>query len=149
VIDESREPAPPEETIADIDRAIQTGIYQKTYSAAACIASVGGRIFHRGVYGSLTQPPPIRRLGFDTLFDLASLTKPLGAGLAALKLASQNRIDLNASLTRTIPELKNVKKFEAVTIDMLLDQVQKRMQHGDDDDSGSGTGSESGSGQMN
>ena len=117
------EPAgPPETTIADIDRCIQTGIYDKTFSAAACIASIGGRIFHRAVYGSLTTPPPIKKTGFDTLFDLASLTKPLGTGLAALVLASQNRIDLNAAVGKTIPELKD-QKFQKVTIDMLLEHT--------------------------
>ncbi|MEE8410732.1 MAG: serine hydrolase, partial [Myxococcota bacterium] len=112
----------PEVSVADIDRCIQTGIYQKTFSAAVCVASVGGRIFHRAVYGSLTQPPPIRKLDFDTSFDLASLTKPLGSGLAALMLASQNRIDLNASVSKTIPELRD-SKWAPVSIDMLLDHT--------------------------
>jgi len=113
---------PPEVTIPDIDRCIQTGVADKTFSGAACIASVGGKIFHRGIYGCPSTPPPVRKLGFDALFDLASLTKPLGTGLAALLLASQNRLDLNASITKTIPELKDAK-FEKVTIDMLLEHT--------------------------
>lgn len=123
VVEQNREQALPEETVPEIDRAILTGIHKETYSAAACVASVGGRIFHRGVYGSLSRPPPLCRLGFDTLFDLASLTKPLGSGLALLELTSKNRIDLHATLNRTIPELRQNDELEAVTIDMLLDHT--------------------------
>ena len=112
----------PEVVVPDLDRCVQTAIYEKTFSAAACIASVGGRIYHRAVYGCPTTPPPVRRLGHDTLFDLASLTKPLGTGLAALQLSSQNRLDLNASVGKTIPELKD-SRFQDVTIDMLLEHT--------------------------
>ena len=59
----------------DIDRCIGKGVYDKTFSAAGCVASVGYDIFHRKVYGSPVHPPPLRRLPHDTLFDLASLTK--------------------------------------------------------------------------
>ncbi len=118
-------PAPdllPEPRVPDIDRCVQTGVAEKTFSAAAVIASVGERIFHRAVYGSLAEPPPLRKPGFDALFDLASLTKPLGTGLAALKLSSQGRLDLNASVNKTIPELKD-NRFAGISIDMLLDHT--------------------------
>jgi len=110
----------PEETVPDIDRAIQTGVFDKTYSAAACLASKGNRIFHRGVYGNYADPPPVNKINYEALFDLASLTKPLGAGLAALHLVSKGRLDLSASLAATIPEFKQ-SKYAHVTIDMLLD----------------------------
>jgi len=112
----------PEVTVADIDRVIQTAIYEKACSAVACIAAVGGQVFHRGVYGSPTTPPPLRRLGYDTLFDLGSLTQPFGTGLAALHLVSRNRLDLNASLNKTIAELKDAR-FAAATLDMLLEHT--------------------------
>ncbi len=112
----------PEVSVPDIDRCVQTGIYEQTFSAGGVVASVGGTVFHRQVYGSLSQPPPPRRLRTDALFDLASLTKPLGAGLAALKLVSQNRLDLNAPLSKTIATFKD-EKFARVTIDMLLEHT--------------------------
>jgi CubicO group peptidase (beta-lactamase class C family) len=106
--------------VPDIDRCVQTGVYDKTFSAAACIASAGGRIFHRAAYGQPAQQPPVRKAGLDLLFDLGSLTRPLATALAALWLTSKGRLDLNASLTSTLPELKDTR-FEKVTIDMLLD----------------------------
>ena len=112
----------PEISKPDIDRCINKGIYDKTFSSAACIASVGDRVFHRAAYGSPTQPPPMRRIGLDTLFDLASLTKPLASGLAALWLAGRTRIDLGVPLSKTIPEFRD-SRFDDVTIDMLLDHT--------------------------
>lgn len=109
-------------SVPDLDRCLQTGIYEKTYSAAACVASVGRNVFHRGVYGNPSTPPPVRKVGMDVLFDLGALSKPLGAGLAALWLTSKNRIDLNASVGKTIPELRN-ERFAKITIDMLLDHT--------------------------
>lgn len=112
----------PEVCVPEIDRCVQTELFHKTFSAAAVVASRGDEIFHRKVYGTPSQPPPFRKLGFDTYFDLASLTKPLGSGLAALALAARNRIDLNARVSRTIPEFRS-RRFEGMTIDMLLDHT--------------------------
>lgn len=110
----------PDVSVPDIDRCIQTLVAEKTCSAAACIASVGGRIFHRSIYGCAVAPPPVRKVGIDTYFDLGELTQPLATGLAAMELASRGRIDLGASVATTLPELKD-PKFIPVTIDMLLD----------------------------
>lgn len=104
----------------DIDRCVQKPVYEKTFSAASVLASVGGEVYHRAFYGSAVQPPPLRKIGHDALFDLASLTKPLATGLAALYLASRSRIDLGAPLSSTLPEFRD-KRFDKITLDMLLD----------------------------
>ncbi|MBC7794170.1 MAG: serine hydrolase [Clostridia bacterium] len=112
----------PSVQVPEIDRCIQTFIAEKHCSAAACIASVGGRVFHRAVYGCAVAPPPVRKIGLDTVFDLSTLTQPLATGLVAMELASRGRIDLGASLATTIPEMRDTK-FAAMTIDMLLDHT--------------------------
>ncbi len=107
----------------DIDRCINKGVADRTFSAASCTASIGERVFHRSAHGSLQHPPPLRRIGNDTLFDLASLTKPLATGLAALWLSSRSQLDLGASITRTLPEFRHDRAFADITIDMLLDHT--------------------------
>lgn len=55
----------------------------------------GHILFHEAV-GSLSflpDSPPVRR---DTLYDLASLTKPLGTASAILLLVQDGSIDLEA-----------------------------------------------------
>ena len=112
----------PEISEPDIDRCFNKYISEKTFSAGACMASVGDRIFHRNIYGSPTLPPPNKRIDFESVFDLASLTKVLATGVAVMHLASKNRIDLGAPLSRTIPEF-NHEKFNSITVDMLLDHT--------------------------
>jgi serine-type D-Ala-D-Ala carboxypeptidase len=109
-------------TAPDIDRCVNKYVYHKTFSAAACMGSVGQHIFHRAQYGTLREPPPLQKTPPHTFFDLASLTKPLGTGLAALHLVSRNRMDLGAPLSSTLPQFRN-SRFEHITIDMLLDHT--------------------------
>ena len=112
----------PELSEPDIDRCFSKYIGKKTFSGGACVASVGERIFHRNIYGSPAQPPPVKRLGFDAVFDLASLTKVLATGIGVMHLVSKNRMDLSVPLSRTIPELRD-SRFDSVTVDMLLDHT--------------------------
>ena len=58
------------------------------------MASVRGVAFHSAVYGMAQVPPPRQNLDQSALFDLASLAKPLGAGLLAMKLVGKGRLDL-------------------------------------------------------
>src|ERR1700748_1577643 len=109
-------------SVPAIERGIQTYIAEKHCSAAACIASVGGRIFHRAIYGCAVAPPPVRKTPLNTLFDLGQLTQPLATGLAAMVLASRGRMDWGASVPTTLPELRD-PKFAPMTIDMLLDHT--------------------------
>ncbi len=112
----------PELTAPDIDRCVNKYVFDQVFSAAGVVASVGGEIFHRAAYGSPLTPPPLRRIDHSALFDLASLTKPLATALAALWLASRTRLDMGAPLSKTLPEFRDAR-FDAVTIDMLLDHT--------------------------
>ena len=112
----------PDVSLADVDRAVQTAMHEKLFSAAACMASVHGEVFHRKVYGCLESPPPMKKVKEGVLFDLASLSKPLGVGLAALWLAGRGRMDLQAPIGRVLKEFDG-PKFQGITIDMLLDHT--------------------------
>ena len=51
----------------------------------------------------IPEPRPMR---LDTVFDLASLTKPIACASAALMLAEEGRIDLDAPVCETLPEFE-------------------------------------------
>jgi len=112
----------PDVSIADVDRSVQTAIHEKLFSAAACMASVQGNVFHRKVYGCLETPPPMKKLNEGALFDLASLSKPLGVGLAALWLVGRGRMDLQAPIGVVLKDF-DTPKFQGITVDMLLDHT--------------------------
>src|SRR4029453_1060642 len=64
----------------------------------------------------LPQPAPMT---LDTIFDLASLTKPLGTTLAVMSLVERGAIKLDAPLGRYLKEFRD-KQFDEITIRRLL-----------------------------
>ena len=70
----------------DIDRCVQKYIYEKTFSCASVIASVGSKVFHRQTYGTLIFPARglcsyLRDLNGDGCDEL--LVSNGGTGLSA------------------------------------------------------------------
>lgn len=61
-------------------------------------------------------------MGHATVFDLASLTKPLATTLAVLKLAEDGRIALNQSLVDVLPEYRGTSKKD-ITLAQLLNHT--------------------------
>jgi uncharacterized protein YbbC (DUF1343 family)/CubicO group peptidase (beta-lactamase class C family) len=75
-------------------------------------------LLHRA-YGSrrlLPQPAPMT---VDTIFDLASLTKPFGTTLAVMALVERGQIKLDAPLGRYLREFRD-KQYDEITIKRLL-----------------------------
>src|SRR5262245_50061244 len=70
-------------------------------------------LLHRA-YGSrrLPQPAPMT---VDTIFDLASLTKPFGTTLAVMALVERGQIKLEAPLGRYLREFRD-KQYDEITI---------------------------------
>src|SRR5262245_32582717 len=75
-------------------------------------------LLHRA-YGSrrlLPQPAPMT---VDTIFDLASLTKPFGTTLAVMALVERGHVKLDAPLGRYLREFRD-KQYDEITIKRLL-----------------------------
>jgi len=53
-----------------------------------------------------------RKMTTDTLFDLASLTKPLATTLAVMRLIEKGRLDLEQNLETVLPQFKKTGKRE-------------------------------------
>jgi len=75
-------------------------------------------LLHRayGSRGLLPQPAPMT---VDTIFDLASLTKPFGTTLAVMSLVERGAIKLDAPLGRYLKEFRD-KRYDDITIKRLL-----------------------------
>src|SRR2546427_9960620 len=58
------------------------------------------------------EPAPMT---LDTIFDIASLTKPLGTTLAVMSLVERGAIQLDAPLGRYLREFRDTR-FQGVTI---------------------------------
>jgi CubicO group peptidase (beta-lactamase class C family) len=79
------------------------GLKENVYPGAVLLVAKEGKIvsFHALGHRSLIPfPDSINR---DTIFDLASLTKPLATTLAIMKLVDEGKIDLDQTLERLLP----------------------------------------------
>ena len=100
---------------AAIQNAVDAGVVP---GAVALVRHRGDVLLHEA-FGSASVVPQTRPMAPDTVFDLASLTKPLvGAGVA-LALADRGCFSLDEEVTTWLPELE---KFRAkgVTVRRLL-----------------------------
>src|SRR5688572_20519433 len=73
---------------------------------------------HRAWGSRAVVPKPLPMLP-DTIFDIASLTKPLGTTLAVMSLVERGAIKLDAPLGRYLPEFRPAA-FSQVTIRRIL-----------------------------
>ena len=86
-----------------------------------CVVLVGyrGRIAWLKAYGSRQLKPDVVPMTTNTVFDLASLTKPIATATSVMMLIEEGLIELDAPVTRYIPEF-GVNGKAAITIRQLL-----------------------------
>lgn len=78
-----------------------------------------GRIVYRRAFGYRTSVPLAQRMTEYTVFDLASLTKPVATTTAILQLVEQRKLNLDAPVARYWPAFKANGKA-GVTVGQLL-----------------------------
>src|SRR5882724_2158790 len=79
----------------------------------------GDEIIYRRTWGSRRVVPEHVAMTEDTIFDIASLTKPFGTTLAVMSLVERGEVKLDAPLGRYLPEFRK-PGFAHVTIQRLL-----------------------------
>jgi uncharacterized protein YbbC (DUF1343 family)/CubicO group peptidase (beta-lactamase class C family) len=89
------------------------------YPGAVILAAHHGHIIYRGVFGNRRILPNIAPMRFNTLFDLASLTKVIATAPAVMQLVEQGKLDLDAPVVKYWPAF-GINGKEAITIRELL-----------------------------
>ena len=106
-----------------VDAAIHSGIDTGIYPGAVVVVGRADTILYAQGYGHYTwsaassAPDPAR-----TRWDLASLTKIVATSSTTAVLVQQHRLDLDAPVSRYLPEFRGGKK-DAVTVRMLLNHT--------------------------
>lgn len=86
---------------------------------AVVLVGSGDQVLLYHAYGTRRGTPASGPVTVDTVFDIASLTKPLGTTLAVMSLVERGAIDLDAPVGRYLGEF-DTKAFERVTIRHVL-----------------------------
>lgn len=109
---------PPDPASAIRDLMQQLVVEGQTSGAVVCVGSSENIEFHEACGFRQIEPSPIP-MTVDTLFDLASLTKPLATGLSLMKLVANNSIDVSSRAVEYLPTFKSHGK-EEITLEQLL-----------------------------
>ena len=86
-----------------VDKAFADAINQGVFPGADLVVGKGGTIFYQKVYGYRSLTPEKSPLQTNTIFDLASLTKPFATTLAIMVLVREKKLRLEDRVTRIIP----------------------------------------------
>jgi CubicO group peptidase (beta-lactamase class C family) len=104
--------------VETIETVVEQGIVNGTFPGAVVLIEKDGRIVYSIAMGDRQIFPAAEAMTADTLFDLASLTKPLATAPLVLKVCSQEGIDLESLLARYVPEANSATG--AVSLRQLL-----------------------------
>jgi len=117
-------PAPSDmsaERLARIDRAVEKAIAAKELPGAVVLVEHKGRIVFRRAYGHRALLPEREPMTVDTVFDVASLTKPVATATSVMILVEEGKLNLADPVVRHIPEFAEKGSDRAkVTIEQLL-----------------------------
>ena len=102
-----------------VDDLVQEGLGQD--KMPGCVVVIGRRegIAFRRAYGFRQLQPEKIDMTVDTVFDLASLTKPIATATSVMTLIQQGKLDSNATVATYLPEFAQNGK-ETITIRHLL-----------------------------
>lgn len=108
--------------LARIATVVDEAINKKEFPG--CVVCIGrrGRLVHHKAYGTHDFEETAKPIAIDTLFDVASLTKPVATATCIMSLIEQGMLKLDDTVASYIPEF-GVKGKEKITIrDLLLHQ---------------------------
>jgi CubicO group peptidase (beta-lactamase class C family) len=102
-----------------VDRAVEAAVQRGEIPGAVVLIGRRTEVLHRRAFGARALLPERRPMTVDTVFDLASLTKPFATTLAVMSLVERGLLELDAPVGRYVPELAQ-PRFAGVTIGRLL-----------------------------
>lgn len=102
-----------------IDEIVSDGLMQE--KMPGCVVLIGRRegIVFRRAYGFRQLQPNKTEMTTETVFDLASLTKPIATATSIMVLVQQEKLDPNATVATYLPEFAQNGK-DTITLRHLL-----------------------------
>ena len=105
--------------LAEIDGLVATAISEKKLPGCVVLIGRPEGIAWLKAFGDKRLEPEREPMTDDTVFDLASLTKPLATATSVMKLVELGKLSLNDPVSKHVPEFA-VEGKEAITIRDLL-----------------------------
>ncbi len=105
--------------LEQIDGLVNADIADKKLPGAVIIVGRKGKIVYRKAFGNRSLVPTVEKMTVDTIFDVASLTKPVATATSIMILVEQGKLRLNDTIGKFIPDIDD-PDAKRVTIQQLL-----------------------------
>jgi len=102
-----------------IDETVEKEIEAGNLPGAVVLVGRRGKIVYRKAFGNRSILPATERMTIDTIFDVASLTKPVATATSIMILIERGKLRLSDTVGNFIPEIKD-EEAKKVTIYQLL-----------------------------
>ncbi|HMI89466.1 MAG TPA: exo-beta-N-acetylmuramidase NamZ domain-containing protein [Polyangiaceae bacterium] len=112
----------PSAVVKGIDDAVAAALADN--KLPGCVVTIGrrDRVLFQKAYGMRQVDPDKKAMTIDTVFDLASLTKPLATATSIMVLVDRGRIGLDEPVLHFLPEFW-MRDKRTITIRQLLTHV--------------------------
>lgn len=97
----------------------ETRIGEGEFPSAAWCVSKGGSVISEGAAGNAVVAPEKIAARIDTIYDIASITKPFAGALPAAIFQERNSLDLDEPVGSFIPEFARPDKERITVLDLL------------------------------
>lgn len=112
--------APQAQRFAAAFQEVESQVARKAFPGAVLAVGVNGRLVALKAFGKIDSSPDAPPMPVDAIFDVASLTKVAATTTAAALLYDQGRLDLDAPVTRYLPEFAGPAGHAGMTVRHLL-----------------------------
>src|SRR6266508_6674169 len=86
-----------------VDQQVTEAVEHGVFPGAVVLVNRAGTILYRRATGWRSLEPNQQPVSEETVFDLASLTKPLATTLAIMLLVREKKLHLDDRITRFLP----------------------------------------------
>ncbi len=102
-----------------IDGVVTAAIDRGDIPGAVVLISHRGKILYRKAFGNRAKLPEVEPMTLNTVFDLASLTKPIATASSVMLLVERGKLKLNSPVATYWPAFTGKGK-ENITLENLL-----------------------------
>ena len=107
------------EALNSIDQVVREEIEKGSFPGAVILVGQGQEILYRRAFGDQVTTPSQEAMNEDTIFDIASLTKPVATAASIMILRDRGKMDLSDCAGKYLPAFACEGK-ENATIEHLL-----------------------------
>jgi uncharacterized protein YbbC (DUF1343 family) len=108
--------------LAEIDRLVEEALAKGNMPGAVVLVGRHGGIVFRKSYGNKQLEPEKQPMTVDTVFDMASITKPMATATSIMKLIEDGKIGLDDPVSKYIPDFAANGKQVITVRDLLTHQ---------------------------